>query len=147
MEHRWNENQRTRGKKPVPMPLCPPQIPHGLTRDRTRASAVRGRQQTAWAMARPRCLTQWSGMGYKVRRDAASKIFRRFRKYSGTNLRTICVCRNCLYFSIFSLPQVKFWVLFLSHTSKLFIVSLQKTTKCASLSQSVPSSNSITLTF
>jgi hypothetical protein len=31
------------GKKPVPMPLRPPQIPHGLTRDRTRASAVRGR--------------------------------------------------------------------------------------------------------
>jgi hypothetical protein len=24
------ENQRTRGK-PVPVPLCPPQIPHGLT--------------------------------------------------------------------------------------------------------------------
>jgi hypothetical protein len=26
------------------MPLCPPQIPHGPTGDRTRASAVRGRQ-------------------------------------------------------------------------------------------------------
>jgi hypothetical protein len=31
------------GEKPVPVPLCPPQIPHGLTRDRTRASAVGGR--------------------------------------------------------------------------------------------------------
>jgi hypothetical protein len=31
------------------VPLCPPQIPHGLTR----ASAVRGRRLTAWAMARP----------------------------------------------------------------------------------------------
>jgi hypothetical protein len=30
------------GEKPVPVPLCPPQIPHGLTRARTRASAVRG---------------------------------------------------------------------------------------------------------
>jgi hypothetical protein len=29
------------GEKPVPAPLCPPQIPHGLTRARTRASAVR----------------------------------------------------------------------------------------------------------
>jgi hypothetical protein len=28
------------GGKPVPVPLYPPQIPHGLTRDRTRASAV-----------------------------------------------------------------------------------------------------------
>jgi hypothetical protein len=35
------------------VPLCPPQIPHGLIRDRTRASAVGGRRLTAWAMARP----------------------------------------------------------------------------------------------
>jgi hypothetical protein len=33
--------------------LCPPQTPHGLTRARTRASEVRGRRLTAWAMARP----------------------------------------------------------------------------------------------
>jgi hypothetical protein len=35
------------------VPLCPPQIPHGATRDRTQASAVRGQRLTAWAMARP----------------------------------------------------------------------------------------------
>jgi hypothetical protein len=40
-------------EKPVPVPLCPPQIPYGLTRERTRASAVRGRRLTAWAMSRP----------------------------------------------------------------------------------------------
>jgi hypothetical protein len=34
-------------EKHVPVPLCPPQIPHGLTRDRTQASAVRGRRLTA----------------------------------------------------------------------------------------------------
>jgi hypothetical protein len=34
------ENRRTLRKKPVPVPLCPPQIPHGLIRTRTRASAV-----------------------------------------------------------------------------------------------------------
>jgi hypothetical protein len=44
---------RQLGENPVPVPLCPPQIPHGLTRDRTRASAVRGRRLTAWAMAWP----------------------------------------------------------------------------------------------
>jgi hypothetical protein len=33
------ENRSTR-EKPVTLPLCPPQILHGLTRDRTRASAV-----------------------------------------------------------------------------------------------------------
>jgi hypothetical protein len=36
-------------EKSIPAPLCPPQIPHGLTWD----SAVRGRQLTAWAMAQP----------------------------------------------------------------------------------------------
>jgi hypothetical protein len=31
---------RQLGEKPVPVPLCPPQISHGLTRDRTWASAI-----------------------------------------------------------------------------------------------------------
>jgi hypothetical protein len=35
MEHRWNETDREEpknsGGKPVPVPLCPPQIPHGPT--------------------------------------------------------------------------------------------------------------------
>jgi hypothetical protein len=35
MEHRWNEIDRGKpknsGKKPVPVPFCPRQIPHGLT--------------------------------------------------------------------------------------------------------------------
>jgi hypothetical protein len=34
-------------EKPVRVPLCPPQTPHGLTQDRTRASAVGGRRLTA----------------------------------------------------------------------------------------------------
>jgi hypothetical protein len=42
-----------RGEKPVPVPLYLPQIPHGLNRERTRASAVRDRRLTAWDMARP----------------------------------------------------------------------------------------------
>ena len=44
---------RQLGEKPLPVPVCPPQISHGLTRDRTRASAVRGRRLTAWAIPRP----------------------------------------------------------------------------------------------
>jgi hypothetical protein len=50
------------GEKPVPVPLCPPQIPHGLTWARTRASAVRSRRLTTWAMARPSlyaCITTY----------------------------------------------------------------------------------------
>jgi hypothetical protein len=40
-------------QKPVPVPLCPPQIPHGLTRVQTQTFAVRGWQLTARAMAWP----------------------------------------------------------------------------------------------
>jgi hypothetical protein len=57
VEHGWNEIDRGKpkysGKKPVPVPLCPPQIPPESTWEGTRASAVEGRRLTAWAMARP----------------------------------------------------------------------------------------------
>jgi hypothetical protein len=49
----WQVKPQEFGEKPVPVPLCLPQIPHGLTRARTRASAVRGQRLTTWAMARP----------------------------------------------------------------------------------------------
>jgi hypothetical protein len=49
------------GKKPVPVPLCPPQFPHGLIRAGTLTSAVRGRRITAWVIARPR-LWSWSSL-------------------------------------------------------------------------------------
>jgi hypothetical protein len=38
------------GEIPVSVPLCPPQIPHGLTWVQTKASRVRGRSLTTWAM-------------------------------------------------------------------------------------------------
>jgi hypothetical protein len=53
VEWNWQWKTEVLGEKPVPVLLCPPQIPHGLTRDRTRASAVRGRLLTAWDMALP----------------------------------------------------------------------------------------------
>jgi hypothetical protein len=53
MEWYWQGKTEELGEKPVPVPLCPPQIPHGLTRLRTQASAVGGRRLTVWAMARP----------------------------------------------------------------------------------------------
>jgi hypothetical protein len=46
-------------EKPVPVPLCPPQIPHGLTRAWTRASVVRGRRPTTWAMIGPVWNVTW----------------------------------------------------------------------------------------
>jgi hypothetical protein len=40
-------------RKPAPVPLCPPQIPHDRTQARTRAATVGSRWINAWAMARP----------------------------------------------------------------------------------------------
>jgi hypothetical protein len=47
---RGNWNTR---RKPAPLSLCPPEIPHDLTRARTPAAAVGSDNLTAWAMARP----------------------------------------------------------------------------------------------
>jgi hypothetical protein len=52
VEWNWQAKIEVLVEKSVPVPLCSPQIPHGLTRDETRASAVRGWRLTAWAMAR-----------------------------------------------------------------------------------------------
>jgi hypothetical protein len=52
------DNRNTREKTCLSA-LCPPQIPHGLTWNRTRASEVGGLRLTACAMARPpmRCFS------------------------------------------------------------------------------------------
>jgi hypothetical protein len=49
------KNRSTR-RKPAPVPLCPPQIPHDLTWDRTLAAAVGSRR----AMSRPEKLGNFS---------------------------------------------------------------------------------------
>jgi hypothetical protein len=55
----WQGKTEELGEKPVPVPLYPPQIPHGLTQARTRASAVRSRRLTTWAMAWPLLQCWW----------------------------------------------------------------------------------------
>jgi hypothetical protein len=65
-------------EKPVPVPLCPPQIPHGLTRARTRASAMRGRRLTTWAMARPKLITLQRGVSHYT--DSENMFFPVFLK-------------------------------------------------------------------
>jgi hypothetical protein len=45
-------NRSTR-RKPASAPLCLPQIPHDLTRARTRAAGVGSQRLTAWAMVLP----------------------------------------------------------------------------------------------
>jgi hypothetical protein len=44
---------RSTSRKPTPVPLYPPQIPHDLTWARTQATVVGSRRLTAWDMARP----------------------------------------------------------------------------------------------
>jgi hypothetical protein len=50
---RIGRGNRSTRRKPAPVPLCPPQIPHDLTWDRTRAAAVGSQRLTASAMAWP----------------------------------------------------------------------------------------------
>jgi hypothetical protein len=45
----WQRKTEDLWEKPVVIPLCPPQIPHGLAWDWSWVSAARGRQLTAWA--------------------------------------------------------------------------------------------------
>jgi hypothetical protein len=46
VEWYWQGKTEVLGEKTVPVPLCPPQISHRLTWDRTLASAVSGRRLT-----------------------------------------------------------------------------------------------------
>jgi hypothetical protein len=52
VEWYWPEKTKELGEKPVPVLLCPPQIPHGVNRARTLPSAVICRRLSSWAMAR-----------------------------------------------------------------------------------------------
>jgi hypothetical protein len=49
----WQGKTEELGEKPTPVLLCPPQIPHGSTRARSRASEVRGQQLKSSAVALP----------------------------------------------------------------------------------------------
>jgi hypothetical protein len=46
-------NPKNSEEKPIAVRLCPPQIPCGLTRAWTQASALRGRRVTTWAITCP----------------------------------------------------------------------------------------------
>jgi hypothetical protein len=50
---RIGKGNRSIRRKPVPVPLCPPQIPHDLNWARTWAAEVGSRWLNAWAMSRP----------------------------------------------------------------------------------------------
>jgi hypothetical protein len=99
---RIGRGSRSTWRKTAPVPLCPPQIPHDLTRARTRAAAVGIRWLTAWAIPRPqsillqlryrlRCQSLWIGyvhrevITYTYEKRSARKIL----SYVETNM---CIC-------------------------------------------------------
>jgi hypothetical protein len=53
MSMRIDTGNRSTRRKPAPVPLCPPQIQHEQTWDRTRAAALGSWHLTASALARP----------------------------------------------------------------------------------------------
>jgi hypothetical protein len=53
VEWYWQGEIRRIRRKLVPVPFCPSQMPHGLTRVRTQDSAVRRRRLTTWTMVWP----------------------------------------------------------------------------------------------
>jgi hypothetical protein len=77
---RTGRGNRSTLRKPAPVPLCPPQIPHNLTWDRTRAAAMGSRRLTAWPMARPPfscyflCLRSRSSLQYSVLKHPQSPL-------------------------------------------------------------------------
>jgi hypothetical protein len=58
-EMKIGKGNRSTRRKPAPVPLCPPQIPHDLTRARTRPATVGSQRLTACAMARPKRNLSW----------------------------------------------------------------------------------------
>jgi hypothetical protein len=78
----WNWQGKTEvlggGGKPVPVTFCPPQIPHGPTWDRTRASAMRVRRLTAWAMAQPVCYLKTRRLRYLLLLSTGPRYLSRY---------------------------------------------------------------------
>jgi hypothetical protein len=53
VEWNWRGKTEVLGEKPVPVPLCPPQIPHGLDPGSNPGLRDDRRRLTAWVIARP----------------------------------------------------------------------------------------------
>jgi hypothetical protein len=81
-------------EKPVPVPLCPPQILHRLTWAWTRASAMRGRRLTTWAMAWPKVLVLLKTAHKRVSKQAAWWTNELWNKTEGPQTDSSDYCYN-----------------------------------------------------
>jgi hypothetical protein len=66
---RIGKGNRSTRRKPTPVPLYPPQIPHDLTWDRSQTAAVGSQRLTAWAMARPTLMIIMTTIGWLFDQD------------------------------------------------------------------------------
>jgi hypothetical protein len=64
VEWYWQGKTEGFGENPVPVPLCLPQIPHLLSWERTRTSAMRSRQLTTRSVTRPAIADSFSREGW-----------------------------------------------------------------------------------
>jgi hypothetical protein len=86
----WQGKAEELGEKPVPLPLCPPQIPHGLTRVRNRASVVRlATNDLSHGTAHGLCYIN------KSTRSSSEVWSFRIVKFSHTNTIVYSVSFNC----------------------------------------------------
>jgi hypothetical protein len=82
VEHLWNnwqENYKVRGTKPVPLPFCTQEIPHGLSWEWTGTSTLRSRILEATGIVRSRFLS----LGPKLRLNITQIIFLVFTLHWG----------------------------------------------------------------
>jgi hypothetical protein len=91
VEWYWQGRAKELGEKPVPVPLCTSQNPHGLIRARTLASAVRGRRLTTWAMAGHSVTLPWTSLFYVQFASWSSLKTIYHCPCSGPQLRYVCL--------------------------------------------------------
>jgi hypothetical protein len=112
---------RSTWRKPALMPLRPPQIPHDLTRARTRAAAVGSQQLTAWAMTRPGAVFICSQQNGSIH----NLYHRRKYEYVSCNMTKMCICSS-IFTAFYSGRYVDSWLLWVSaltdsHCSENFL--------------------------
>jgi hypothetical protein len=113
-------NRRIR-KKPVLVPLHPPQRPHDWTRARPRAAAVGSQRLTASAMARPGAVFICSQQNGSLHNLCHSTKL----EYVSCNMTTFCIS-SPIFTAFYSERHVDTWLLWVSpltdsHCSENFL--------------------------
>jgi hypothetical protein len=96
----WQGKAEEFGEKTVSVPLCPPQNPHGLTRERIRTSAVRGQRLAAWAM-------EWPTQSLiTVFTSARHRCLRWMTQINpALKMETVCFSEACIYLRVYTASQ------------------------------------------